>query len=223
MTSEARRGRRGFTLFEVLAAVLILGLFYTVLADSAVRGLRSEGMDRRRSAAAAIADTQLVELETLLANGAPLQPLYEELEVNEDYLLVTEIAAEDVLALLPPPPLDAPEEPDDLQSLLVDERGESRVYRISVAVRWDEAGEPQEVLRRSWDFDRSQLAQLFPPESDSAGAAGAAGAAGTAGGGEGEGDGGGKRTPSGDTGGAPDDSCANITTLEDLVRCLGPK
>lgn len=219
---RARTGRTGFTLFEVLAAVLILGLFYTVLIESAARGLRSEGLDRRRSAAAALADARLVELETVLALGAPLQPLYEEAETEDErFLLVTEIAAEDLAALLPPAPPDAPELQEGLQSLLVDERGESLVYRVTVAVRWDEAGEPQELLRQTWDFDRSQLATLFPPESGE-GAAGSAGDEGDAD----DGDAGDDGDDGGSGGGQPsagnrdcDAICRAVQTMEDLAEC----
>ena len=38
-----RRIDTGFTLLEVLAAVAILGIWFTVLANVAIQGLRAEG------------------------------------------------------------------------------------------------------------------------------------------------------------------------------------
>lgn len=67
----SRRSRRlaAFTLLEVMAAVLVLGLLYTVLAEAAIRGLRSEGVSRRRVEASLIADRFLADLEAQVALG----------------------------------------------------------------------------------------------------------------------------------------------------------
>ena len=51
-----------------MAAVLVLGLLYTVLAGAAMRGLRSEGIDRRRADAEMIADREITTIETELAS-----------------------------------------------------------------------------------------------------------------------------------------------------------
>lgn len=165
MTSR-RPGAGGFTLFEVLAAVLILGVFYTVLADQAIRGLRSEGMDRRRAEAALIADIELVALETVIATGAPLEPMREETEID-GYSVLIEVLPEEVQALLPPPPIPDPQDrrEEELPSLLVDENGDSRFYRLFVDVSWEEAGARQQVQRRTWNLDRSVLAGMFPPNA----------------------------------------------------------
>jgi prepilin-type N-terminal cleavage/methylation domain-containing protein len=63
---------RGFTLFEVMAAVLVLGMLYAVLANAAMQGLQSEGETRRRLQASLIADRALAEIETQLALGVIL-------------------------------------------------------------------------------------------------------------------------------------------------------
>lgn len=221
MTSSARRST-GFTLFEVLAAVLILGLFYTVLADQAVRGLRSEGIDRRRTTASDIADARLVDLETLIASGAPLESLQEETEEG-DFRVLVEVLPEDVEALMPPPPDAAPIPPGEPAGprLLVDERGDSRLYRLLVVVSWEESEQPHEVRRTSWDFDRSQLALLFPETGDDGGdaAAGAEGEASEDGGdGSEAGSGGSRRSPGGSS--QRDNPCANAQTIEDMMECL---
>ncbi len=61
-----RRAERGLTLLEVLAAVAVLGLLYTVLASAAVQGLRSEGESRRRLEASLLMDEQLVQIRIRL-------------------------------------------------------------------------------------------------------------------------------------------------------------
>jgi prepilin-type N-terminal cleavage/methylation domain-containing protein len=60
---------RGFTLLEVMAAVLVLGMLYAVLANAAMRGLRSEGDSRRRIQASLLADLWLAERELELSLG----------------------------------------------------------------------------------------------------------------------------------------------------------
>ena len=58
-----RRRPQGFTLLEVLAAVAILGLWFAVLANVAIQGLRSEGRNERRLRASLIADRVLTDVE----------------------------------------------------------------------------------------------------------------------------------------------------------------
>jgi len=164
MTSRSRAAKNGFTLIEVMAAVLVLGLLYTVLASSAMRGLRSEGIDRRRAAAEMIADRELTTIETALASGAPLEDGLLERE-EEPYKVSSDVEPFDVLSLLPAPlhaEIVRDTDPKAV-SLLHDERGQSRVRRISVVVEWDEAGEPDHVERTTFAFDTSVLEEYFPP------------------------------------------------------------
>ncbi len=175
MSSSRSVSVRGFTLLEVMAAVLVLGLLYTVLAGAAMRGLRSEGTDRRRADAELIADRELTTIEAELEAGAALEDGRTELEV-EPYQVLIEIAPADVIAMLPASlgreiaKTTDPKAP----SLLHDERGESRIWRVSVVVAWDEAGEPDQVERTTFAFDKSALAQFFPSESESPGSEAAA-------------------------------------------------
>jgi prepilin-type N-terminal cleavage/methylation domain-containing protein len=173
MTSELaiqEPTRRGFTLVEVMAAVLVLGLLYTVLAGAAMRGLRSEGMDRRRANAEMIADREIMTIETELATGLPLEDGLLERE-EEPYKVSSNVEPFDVLSLLPAP-LHAeivrgtdPKAP----SVLHDERGQSRIRRISVVVEWDEAGEPDAVERTTFAYDISALEQYFPSSAGESG------------------------------------------------------
>ncbi|UCE86243.1 MAG: prepilin-type N-terminal cleavage/methylation domain-containing protein [Deltaproteobacteria bacterium] len=78
---RSRRDRRGFTLFEVLAAVLIFGLVYTVLAEVAIKSVYAEGDTDRRLTASLIADRALLEQETQLDEG--IAPELGETEIEE--------------------------------------------------------------------------------------------------------------------------------------------
>jgi len=67
MRRDARRA--GFTLLEVLAAVAVLGLVYSVLATAAIQGLRAEGDAGRRFRASLLADQRITEVEAQVAAG----------------------------------------------------------------------------------------------------------------------------------------------------------
>ncbi|MEM7411915.1 MAG: prepilin-type N-terminal cleavage/methylation domain-containing protein [Myxococcota bacterium] len=163
MTTSSATRPSGFTLLEVLAAVLVLGLLYTVLATAALRGLRSEGIDRRRAEAALLADARLGELEAAFAMGQNLDFGSSEEEVPP-YTVRVEVLPEEVLSLLPAEvqrqaALEARE--TGLESLLIDERGQSRLQRIELAVEWDEAGEIYQVRRTTHGFDPASVAHLL--------------------------------------------------------------
>jgi len=161
MTSEA--STRGFTLLEVLAGVLVLGLIFTVLATAAMRGLRSEGTDRRRAEAALLADSELASVERLLTSGERVPDGRSERE-EPPYLVRIDVEPEDVLAMLPRELREEVTRKSDPRapSALHDDRGQSRVRRVSVQVEWDEAGEPDFVERSTYAYDPSQLEDLFP-------------------------------------------------------------
>ena len=64
-----RRGLVAFTLLEVLAAVAILGIWFTVLANAGIQGLRAEGRNHRQLRASLLADRTLTQLEMDLEDG----------------------------------------------------------------------------------------------------------------------------------------------------------
>jgi type II secretory pathway pseudopilin PulG len=162
----SRRGftrLEGFTLLEVMAGVLVLGLLYTVLASAAMRGLRSEGTDRRRADAAMVADRQLAAIETELEAGQPLRDGRSESE-QEPFKIQIEVLPVDVLTFLPPKlgrELARTQDPR-ARSVLHDERGQSRIRRINVIVEWDEAGEPDHVERSTYAYDKAAIEGFFP-------------------------------------------------------------
>lgn len=170
MTTNSRT--RGFTLIEVMGAVLVLGLLFTWLASVAMVGLRSEGTDRRRADADLIADLELTTIEASVSAGQMPKDGRSERD-EEPYRVFVEIAPIDVLSLLPAPlAKDIAQESDPrAPSVLHDERGESRVRRVSVVVEWDEAGEPAQVERTTYAYDKSELAQFFPSEDSGENAA----------------------------------------------------
>jgi prepilin-type N-terminal cleavage/methylation domain-containing protein len=173
VTSEhTQRRSAGFTLIEVMAAVLVLGLLYTVLAGAAMRGLRSEGIDRRRADAAMIADRELSVFESDLASGVPLEDGLTERE-QEPFVVRVDVEPADVLAMLPPDlrkDVTARMDPK-APSVLHDERGKSRIHRVSVVVSWDEAGEPDTVQRTTYALDTSALQNVFPSAATGDGSA----------------------------------------------------
>ena len=177
--APARAGRRantsgaGFTLIEVMGAVLVLGLLFTWLASVAMIGLRSEGTDRRRADAELVADLELSTIEASVTAGQMPKDGRTERD-EEPFRVLVEVAPADVLGLLPASLAKDIAKTRDPRapSVLHDERGESRVRRVSVVVEWDEAGEPAQVERTTFAYDKSALAGYFPTEQAAGGATG---------------------------------------------------
>jgi len=88
----------GFTLLEVLAAVLILGIWFTVLAGVAIQGLRAEGEAQRRLRAEMIADARMTDLEGAAQLGA-LPPIGEDQSAEDEFQIHTRVAALDLPAV----------------------------------------------------------------------------------------------------------------------------
>jgi hypothetical protein len=154
-----------------MAAVLVLGLLYTVLAGAAMRGLRSEGVDHRRADAELVVDQELSAVQAEIAAGAVLKDGTTERD-EEPFRVRVEIEPTDVLALLPAKLGEEIARTTDPRapSVLHDERGQSRLRRVSVFVEWDEAGQLESVERTTYSLDKASLAQLFPSESGGANA-----------------------------------------------------
>ncbi len=146
-----RRAERGLTLLEVLAAVAILGLLYTVLAGAAIQGLRSEGESKRRIEASLLIDEQLAQIETQIAAGVTPPLGLTESEAG-DFRIATDVQ-----------PLEFYEElADDLEaapsgapSVLGRQTvgGESPLRIISVAVSWNEGVFERRIERTTFALD----------------------------------------------------------------------
>jgi len=157
--------RRGFTLLEVLAAVAVLAIAYTVLAGTAMQGLANEGEAHRRLHASLLADLQLSEIEAGLAAGAPPAPV-QETEL-EDYTLSVEVlpydladfaaAAQELLAEKRGAP--RPTAPDGaaagppLQLLSAAPGAPPPLFQVVVHVRWVEGAFEREVTRTTFTAD----------------------------------------------------------------------
>ncbi len=87
--SAAPERHAGFTLLEVMAAIALLGIVFTVLARSAAVGVLSEGASRRLLEASLVADSQLAELELAAMAGQLPEPGVIETEF-EDFAIVIE-------------------------------------------------------------------------------------------------------------------------------------
>ena len=153
--------RRGFTLIEVLAAVAVLALTYTVLAGTAMQGLANEGESHRRLRASLLADLQLSEIEVGLATGLPRDA---ETELD-DYTLAVEVRPFDLHAFALAANEKATQErgapraaPDGaggppFQLLTAAPGAPSPHLEIIVHVRWIEGAFEQEVTRTTFAAD----------------------------------------------------------------------
>jgi hypothetical protein len=165
MTPEARlrspraRGIGAFTLLEVLAAVLVLGMLYTVLADVAIQGLRAEGLAKRRLEASLRADALLADIESQMMFGL-VPPISEAEEEDGNFVNSVSVTPIELATLFP----DLETDPN-AGSLLEPEgaTGEPRLRRIEVRVSWLEGIHQFSVQRTTVALDMSGLEEVFPP------------------------------------------------------------
>jgi prepilin-type N-terminal cleavage/methylation domain-containing protein len=147
------RARRGFTLIEVLGAVLVLAVLYTVLAEAAIGGLRTEGENRRRLEASLLADDMLMEIESGLLSGNVPQIGREESE-DDLYLITLEVRAIDPSEFLP---AQAFGERSIALDLLGGDGDESPLRAIEISVAWFEVEDERVVRRTTFAFDTGGL------------------------------------------------------------------
>ena len=164
--------RRGFTLLEVLAAVAVLAIVYTVLAGSAMQGLANEGESYRRLEASLLADRELALIEGQLLVAAPDLGVTEKEE--GDFRVAVEARAFDLAAFAA-----ASQETSGVQGARRVAGGETvgggvplqllvqppngtppPLVEIQVAVRWTEGNEEQMVTRTTFAADPRVVAPL---------------------------------------------------------------
>jgi prepilin-type N-terminal cleavage/methylation domain-containing protein len=144
----------GFTLFEVLAAVVVLGLTVTILARSAIQGMDYEGDASRRLAASLIADQLLFEVESAMAAGNPpeLGPREVDNPAEDEFLRVVEVSPLDpamlgMAELLLPPGAEAGRpQPGTVETL-------PQLLLVNVRVSWEIGLTEQAVTRTSFAYD----------------------------------------------------------------------
>lgn len=181
------RSRRGFTLIEVMGAVVLLGLVVTYVSRAAIQGMGFAGDAQRRLAASLLADRIVTEIEETGASGGA--PQLGERQLEEDDLRATvrveplDPAAFGLAALLEPEDRRAAPVP----SLFEPARGaQPAVFAVDVRVHWADGIEEQEVVRSTVLLTPTAVPELAAlAESEGAGAAGGSGSSGTSSGGSG--------------------------------------
>jgi prepilin-type N-terminal cleavage/methylation domain-containing protein len=174
-TTHGRAASPGFTLFEVMAAVLVLGILYSVLATSAIEGLRAEGESRRRLEASLLADDHLIGIESGFESGDFPEVGVEEREAD-GYRVSVEVSPFDITPYLGEDFLEEPSEERSESLLSPPDRPEESLLRtVDVVVRWDEPEGEHEVRRRTLAYDQTTVLGLLPEEQPGGDAAGAGG------------------------------------------------
>lgn len=181
----AEGGRHGFTLLEVLAAVALLGIAYTVLGGAGIQGLQHEGEAARRFEASLLADRVLDEIESAFDQGSA-PPLGEDEQAEGDFLI--SIRVEPFDAVVPereqPRALERAEDrarrpgearrdgPDLGPSLLVGAGGQpGPLRRVEVVVAWSEGWGERRVTRTTFGLDPEAAAEVISALSAAAEAA----------------------------------------------------
>ncbi|MCH2171259.1 prepilin-type N-terminal cleavage/methylation domain-containing protein [Myxococcota bacterium] len=159
-----RNSKAAFTLLEVLAAVALLGLLYTLLARVAAEGLYGEGQSRRRMEASFLADRELRTLESELDQGA-VPPTGSQEQEEGIFLITREVMPFE-------PPLEwtvdrngtsgtnrdrrsTPRNVESSSTLFPDtnSRKEPAVREITIRVVWTQGESENEVIRTTYGFD----------------------------------------------------------------------
>ena len=155
------RSRRGFTLLEVMAAIVLLFFVVTYLAQAQMSGLAHEGDAARRMRASLLADRLLTELEATVASGEELAVGITEREENE-LRGVIEVAVADPASLgldaLLAASGESPEIAQPEWALVGTANG--GLHTASVRVRWTEGADEREVTRTTFLFQPGAIAEL---------------------------------------------------------------
>jgi prepilin-type N-terminal cleavage/methylation domain-containing protein len=150
----------GFTLLEVMAAVALLAILYTVLARVAIEGLRGEGESKRRLEAALLADQRIAESFTPVSGGFVMPPLgHSELTEGEFTLAL------DVALFQPPAEWGFDDKSGGPAPLLFASApgapGVQALRTVQLEVSWLEGGERRGVSRTTYLIDFERLSQLM--------------------------------------------------------------
>ena len=143
----------GFTLLEVLAAVAILGIWFVVLANVAIQGLRAEGENERRIRASLLADRTLNDIELNFDIGALPDENEDEFEEDEFTVRVESVPFTDYEET---GPSDA-----NLMDVFEGQLSELApdLYAVHVAVTWTEGAVEKVVHRNTYFWDSGPLGE----------------------------------------------------------------
>jgi len=169
--SSASLRTLAFTLLEVLAAVAILALVYTVLARIGIQSFRAEGGADRRLRASLLADEVLAEIEGQVEMGSAL-PLGEKDAKQGEFTVHVRVSPAEIK--IPPPSQAAAQRLEAAEKRSSDGsagnffpghsffQAEEGVpppgRRIEVRVSWTEGAMEPSVVRETYALDPSVAA-----------------------------------------------------------------
>ena len=167
---DAERGTAllGFTLIEVLGAVAVLAILYTVLASVAIQALRAEGESRRRMEASLLIGEHLAALEAASALGSA-PDLGEEIEEIDIFSVQTSVRAVAAESL----GFEKTAAAEGGAGLLFAESENADpppLREIEILIRWSEGDRELEVARSTYALDISGMADLVPAGTGESGA-----------------------------------------------------
>jgi prepilin-type N-terminal cleavage/methylation domain-containing protein len=171
---RAERSRRAFTLLEVLAAVAVMGLVYSVLATAAIQGLRAEGDAGRRLRASLLADQRISEIETRVSLGQTPE-IGETEDQDDEFAIRTEVKPLDLeigeskaskratTRLERAVGAREKKAPGEVGSLLRPSGASKQpmLRRIELVVAWGDAENEQSVRRTTFGLDAVAAAPLI--------------------------------------------------------------
>jgi hypothetical protein len=152
-----------------MAAIAILSIWYVIIADAAIQGLRAQGENRRRLEASLIADKYLADQEAIaLGDSVPEDQENEEEEEGFTIRIVVEPfdkggGAAAALSALNPASSDSDATPKTLRPLLAKEApgAAANLKTIRVTVSWEEGPVERSVERRTYVFDRAKATEAY--------------------------------------------------------------
>jgi hypothetical protein len=157
----------------VLAAVVILAIWYVVIANAAIRGLGREGESLRFMEAAMLADNVLAEIEASTVDGTAPEHSQDTRE-EEPYTVTIKIAGLGgggaggfgARPLAPDSVTDGP--PPDLAKLVSSEMPgiAAHLRTITVKVHWNEGEHERTVTRVTHAFDVAKAIEALYPEGE---------------------------------------------------------
>jgi prepilin-type N-terminal cleavage/methylation domain-containing protein len=164
-TAAGRRREAGFSLLEVLGAIAILGIWFAIISEIAMLGLRNEGRSHRAMLASLVADEVLAEMEIAMLSGQWPEVSSDEQE-RDGYTIRTNVQ---------PYELELPEPETTRSSRRRDGKGggpfqrlggnsanaESPLLSVKIEVLWFEGNGEDSVTRETFAVDLSQAAQAL--------------------------------------------------------------
>jgi prepilin-type N-terminal cleavage/methylation domain-containing protein len=170
----SRRSSAAFTLIEVMAAAVILGLFVASISTLMSEGARREGDARRQAEASALADDEIAKLEEGFARGAA-PPIGTGETLKERFRVASRVRAFDASQLAPAAPRqpvrDAPAPPGASCLTGAAAKQTPPLLEVEVRVTWDgapvddETGEPVGVRRLTFLLNPAALEALPKKEA----------------------------------------------------------